>query len=190
MARTKAVMSQEACRRAMERIEKTIEVDVPVKTCYDQWTQFEEFPRFMEGVKSVEQLDDKRLRWVAEIAGEEKEWTAEIVEQRPDEVVSWRSTSGALNNGSVTFQDAGNGHTKVTLILTYETVGAKEKVGDALGVVNARIEGDLRRFKEFIEAKRVPTGAWRGEIREGQVRRSDSAGKRTHDTAKQFEKNF
>jgi uncharacterized membrane protein len=171
----------------MERIEKTVTVDVPVKTCYDQWTQFESFPQFMEGVKQVDQLDDKRLRWVAEIGGERKEWTAEIVEQRPDEVVSWRSTSGALNNGSVTFQDDA-GRTKVTLILTYEPVGAKEKVGDALGLLNARVEADLRRFKEFIEAKRVPTGAWRGEIREGQVRRGDAAGQRTHDTEKPYEK--
>ena len=174
----------------MDRIEKTIEVDVPVKTCYDQWTQFEEFPQFMEGIKSVEQLDDKRLKWVAEVGGETKEWTAEIVEQRPDEVVSWRSTSGALNNGSVTFQEVAPGRTKITLILTYETVGAKEKIGDALGILNARVEGDLRRFQEFIEAKRVPTGAWRGEIREGQVRRSDSAGKRTHDAEKTYERNF
>lgn len=173
----------------MERIEKTITVDVPVKTCYDQWTQFESFPSFMEGVKRVEQLDDKRLRWTAEVAGETKEWTAEIVEQRPDEVISWRSTSGALNNGSVTFQADGEGRTKITLILTYETVGAKEKIGDALGLLNARIEGDLRRFKDFIQDKRVSTGAWRGEIREGQVRRGTATeGRRTHDTEKQYEK--
>src|SRR5688572_614221 len=100
----------------MERIEKAIEVDVPVPTAYNQWTQFESFPQFMEGVVEVQQLDDKRLRWVAEIAGERKEWTAEIVDQRADEVVSWRSTSGALNNGSVTFQDLGAGKTKITLI--------------------------------------------------------------------------
>jgi|SRR5688572_18845365 len=159
----------------MERIEKSIEVDVPATTCYNQWTQFESFPTFMEGVVEVQQLDDKRLRWVAEIAGERKEWTAEIVEQRPDEVVSWRSTSGALNNGSVTFQSLGPDRAKVTLILTYEPVGAKEKVGGALGIVSARIEGDLRRFKEFIETQQVPTGAWRGEIREGEIRRKDTA---------------
>lgn len=169
----------------MERIEKSIEVDVPVRTCYDQWTQFESFPQFMEGVQEVQQLDDKRLRWVAEVAGERKEWTAEIVEQRPDEVVSWRSTSGALNNGSVTFRESSPGHCEVTLIMTYETVGAKEKIGDALGFLSARIEADLRRFKEFIESQRVASGAWRGEIREGQVRRSGSgattgARRRTH----------
>jgi uncharacterized membrane protein len=172
----------------MERIEKSIEVDVPVRTCYDQWTQFESFPQFMEGIQEVQQLDDKRLRWVADIAGERLEWTAEIVEQRPDEVVSWRSTSGRLSNGSVTFQEASPGHTKVTLIMTYELIGAKEKVGDALGIVSARVEGDLRRFKEFIESRKVADGAWRGEIREGQVRRSGSGAtsasgvrRRTHD---------
>ena len=173
----------------MERIEKSIIVDVPVKTCYDQWTQFESFPQFMEGIKQVDQLDDKRLRFVAEIGGERKEWTAEIVEQRPDEVVSWRSTSGALNNGSVTFQEE-DGKCKCTLILTYEPVGAKEKVGDFLGIVNARVDGDLTRFKEYIEGQRVATGAWRGEIREGQVRRSDAAGKRTHDAEKKYEQNL
>ncbi|MEA3165466.1 MAG: hypothetical protein QOJ26_323 [Thermoplasmata archaeon] len=159
----------------MERIEKSIEVDVPVSTCYNQWTQFESFPSFMEGVVEVQQLDDKRLRWVAEIGGERKEWTAEIVEQRPDEVISWRSTSGAMNNGSVTFTEVAPNRTKVTLIMTYELVGFKEKLGDALGVLKARVESDLKRFKEFIETQQVPTGAWRGEIREGQVRTSKTA---------------
>jgi uncharacterized membrane protein len=159
----------------MERIEKSIEVDVPVTTCYNQWTQFESFPSFMEGVLEVQQLDDKRLRWAAEVAGDRKEWTAEIVEQRPDEVISWRSTSGAMNNGSVAFQEVAPNRTKVTTIMTYELVGLKEKIGDALGVLQARIEGDLRRFKEFIETQQVPTGAWRGEIREGQVRKRDEA---------------
>jgi len=157
----------------MERIEKTIEVDVPVRTAYDQWTQFESFPSFMEGVVEVQQMDDKTLRWVAEIGGTRKEWTAEIVQQEPDQVVSWRSTSGAMNNGSVSFQPLGDRRCKVTLVLTYELESTKEKVGDALGVLSARIEGDLRRFKEFIETKQVPTGAWRGEIREGQVKKKD-----------------
>src|ERR1051326_4880790 len=102
----------------MERIEKTIEVDVPVRTAYDQWTQFESFPTFMEGVTEVQQLDDKRLRWVADIGGTRKEWTAEIVEQRPDEIVSWRSTSGALNNGSVSFQPLGQTPCEARLIMT------------------------------------------------------------------------
>jgi uncharacterized membrane protein len=157
----------------MERIEKSIEVNVPVRTAYDQWTQFESFPTFMEGVVEVQQLDDKRLHWVAEIGGERKEWNAEIVQQTPDDVVSWRSTSGALNNGSVSFKPLGDAKSRVTLILTYELTSTKEKVGDALGVLSAKLEADLRRFKEFIESNRVPTGAWRGEIREGQVKKKD-----------------
>jgi uncharacterized membrane protein len=160
----------------MERIEKSIEVDVPVTTAYNQWTQFESFPSFMEGVVEVQQLDDKHLKWVAEVGGDRKEWTAEIVQQEPDKVVSWRSTSGALNNGSVSFQPLGDNRAKVTVIMTYELTSLKEKVGDALGVLSARIEGDLRRFKEFIETQQVPTGAWRGEIREGQVRKTDHHG--------------
>lgn len=160
----------------MERIEKSIEVDVPVTTAYNQWTQFESFPSFMEGVIEVQQLDDKRLKWAAEVGGERKEWTAEIVQQEADKVISWRSTSGALNNGSVSFLPLGDNRTKVTVIMTYELTSFKEKVGDALGVLSARIEGDLRRFKEFIETQQVPTGAWRGEIREGQVRKRDHAG--------------
>src|ERR1041385_1170590 len=160
----------------MERIEKSIEVDVPVATAYNQWTQFESFPSFMEGVVEVQQLDDKHLRWVAEIGGERKKWNAESVQQEPDKVVSWRSTSGALNNGSVSFQPLGDSRCKATVIMTYEPTSFKEKVGDALGVLSARVEGDLRRFKEFIETKQVPTGAWRGEIHEGQVRKKDHAG--------------
>src|ERR1051325_1259921 len=160
----------------MERIEKTIEVEVPVRTAYDQWTQFEEFPTFMEGVTEVQQVDDKTLRWVAEVAGTRKEWTAEILQQEPDQVVSWRSTSGALNNGSVSFQPNGVDRTKVTLVMTYDPKGAKETIGDALGVLSARIEGDLRRFKEFIESRKVLTGAWRGDVREGQVRKRDHRG--------------
>jgi uncharacterized membrane protein len=158
----------------MERIEKSIEVDVPVSTAYNQWTQFESFPTFMEGVVEVQQLDDKRLRWVAQVAGERKEWTAEIVQQDPDQVISWRSTSGALNNGSVNFKPLDANKATITLIMTYELTGLKEKVGDALGVLSARIEGDLRRFKEFIETQQVPTGAWRGEIHEGKVREASS----------------
>src|ERR1041385_7164257 len=157
----------------MERIEKSIEVDVPVRTAYDQWTQFESFPSFMEGVVEVQQLDDKRLHWVPDVGGTRKEWNAEIVQQEPDQVVSWRSTSGAMNNGSVSFAPLGDARCRITLVMTYELTSAKERVGDALGVLSARIEADLRRFKEFIETQQVPTGAWRGEIREGQVKKRD-----------------
>lgn len=165
----------------MQRIEKTIECDVPCGVAYNQWTQFESFPSFMEGIEQVEQLDDKRLHWVANVGGRRKEWDSEIVEQVPDEVVSWRSTAGPLNNGSVTFTALEPSRCRVTLILTYEPEGGLEKVGDALGVVSARVQGDLNRFKEFIEDRKVETGAWRGEIREGQVE-SRGEGKRTHST--------
>jgi len=134
----------------METIEKSIEVDAPVRAVYNQWTQFEEFPRFMEGVEEVRQLDDKRLHWKAEIAGKVKEWDAEIFEQVPDQRIAWRSITGAKNSGMVNFFQIGTNTTRVTLALNYEPEGAIEKVGDALGVVSARVEGDLKRFKEFI----------------------------------------
>jgi uncharacterized membrane protein len=154
----------------MERIEKAIEVDVPVRTAYNQWTQFESFPLFMEGVQQVDQLDDRRLRWVATVAGRRKEWEAEILEQAPDEVVSWRSVTGALNNGSVEFTPLDVDRCKVTLILTYEPEGALERAGDALGLVAMRVGEDLERFKSFIEERQVESGGWRGEIRDGRVR--------------------
>ena len=150
----------------MQRIEKTIRVECPVSTCYNQWTQFESFPRFMEGVEHVEQLDDTHLHWVASVAGKRKEWNAEIVEQVPDQVVSWRSTSGALNNGAVTFKPAGDSECEITLVITYEPEGI-EKMGQP--VLSMQIEGDLRRFKEFVEERKVETGAWRGEVHEAEV---------------------
>ncbi len=153
----------------MASMEKSIEVNVPVSTAYNQWTQFEEFPGFMEGVREVHQLDEKRLHWRAEIAGREKEWNAEIVEQTPDRVVSWRSTTGAQNNGTVTFAPIDDSNTRVTLRIEYEPEGLIENVGDALGFVSRQIEGDLERFKEFIESRHTATGAWRGEIHSGEV---------------------
>ncbi|HEX2066432.1 MAG TPA: SRPBCC family protein [Candidatus Thermoplasmatota archaeon] len=153
----------------MERIEKSIEVAVPVRTAYNQWTQFESFPLFMEGVQQVDQLDDKRLRWVATIAGRRKEWEAEIIEQTPDQVISWRSVTGALNNGSVQFTPVGGDRCRITLILTYEPEGALERAGDALGLVSMRVSEDLERFKSFIEERQVESGGWRGEIHDGRV---------------------
>jgi uncharacterized membrane protein len=150
----------------MGTIEESIEVNVPLSTAYNQWTQFEEFPRFMEGVEQVQQLDDKRLHWIAEIGGKREEWDAEVTEQRPDERVAWRSTSGAPNAGVVTFHHVSEGMTKVMLQIDYEPEGFVEKVGDALGVVERRAKGDLERFKEFIESRGMETGAWRGEIDE------------------------
>ena len=148
----------------MTIIEKSGEVNVPVRTAYDQWTQFEEFPRFMEGVESVTQLDDTRLHWVASIAGKREAWDAEITEQTPDQRVAWTNTSGARNAGVVTFHHITDTTTRVMLQLDYEPEGIVETVGDKLGFVSRRVEGDLERFKQFIEARGQETGAWRGEI--------------------------
>lgn len=153
----------------MARIEKEIDVNVPVRTAYNQWTQFESFPTFMEGVKSVRQLDDEHLRWHAEILGKDETWEAEITEQIPDRRIAWRSTSGARNAGIVTFQPMGDGATKVLLTIEYEPEGAMEQAGDWLGVVSQRVGGDLRRFKEFIESTGRETGAWRGTIADGRA---------------------
>jgi uncharacterized membrane protein len=152
----------------MATTKQTIEVAVPIRNVYDQWTQFEEFPRFMDGVEAVKQLDDKRLHWTATVGGKLKEWDAEIVEQRPDEVISWRSTSGAKNAGAVTFQSSDKG-TKVTLLLEYEPEGPAEKAGEVLGVLDRQVRSSLERFRKVIESRRTPTGAWRGTIEGGRV---------------------
>jgi len=159
----------------MAQIEKSIEVNVPVRTAYNQWTQFERFPQFMEGVESVRQLDDKRLQWNASIAGKTEEWQAEIVEQTPDHVVAWRSTTGAENGGRVSFAPAGSNATRITLRLDYDPEGMVQTAGDKLGFVSRRVEGDLERFKHFIEDRGAETGAWRGEIHSGDVERGTSA---------------
>ncbi len=148
----------------MAEIIETIDVDVPVRTAYNQWTQFEEFPQFMEGVEQVVQLDDTHLHWVAEIAGAHREWSAEIFCQQPDQRVAWRSTTGVTNAGEVTFEPLDAETTRVHLRLDYEPEGAVEKAGDVLGLVGNQAETDLARFKEFIESRGVETGAWRGEI--------------------------
>jgi uncharacterized membrane protein len=157
----------------MEHVEKSIEVDVPVSTAYNQWTQFEEFPRFMEGVEFVQQLDNKRLRWRAEIGGKIVEWDAEIFEQVPDRRIAWRSTTGELNTGMVNFEPLDANRTRVSVKINYRPEGALEKIGSALGVVSQRVQRDLERFKDFIEARGRETGGWRGQI-EG--RRVEGAG--------------
>ncbi len=154
----------------MQTIEQSIEVNVPVSTAYNQWTQFEEFPRFMEGVKSVTQVDDTHLHWVAEVAGKEKEWDAEITEQHPDERVAWTSISGAPNAGVVTFHRLNDDTTRVTLQMDVEPEDPVESVGTALGFLQRRVKGDLERFKEFIEGRGVESGAWRGEVEAGAQR--------------------
>ena len=148
----------------MSRISEEIEVAVPVRVAYDQWTQFESFPRFMAGIDRVIQVDDRTLEWTATIAGVVKHWRAEITEQRPDDVVAWRSTDGAQNDGQVRFRSLGPDRTMVELQLDVEPEGLVEKAADALGVVERRVRGDLERFRDFIESRAQPTGAWRGRI--------------------------
>lgn len=154
----------------MASVVESIDVEVPVSTAYNQWSQFEEFPKFMEGVKSVTQKDDTHLHWIAEVAGKEKEWDAEITEQHPDERVAWHATSGAENAGVVTFHRLDEHMTRVTLQLDVEPDGPLESVGTALGFLQRRVKGDLERFKEFIEARGRETGAWRGEVEVGAKR--------------------
>jgi uncharacterized membrane protein len=153
----------------MSQIIESIDVDVPVRTAYDQWTQFEEFPRFMEGVEAVKQLTDTTLEWTAKIAGVERSWRAEITEQEPDQRVAWTSTSGAQNAGVVTFHRLDDRRSRVTLQLDVEPTGPVETIGDAVGAVERRVEGDLKRFKEFIEARGDSTGSWRGEVDQDRV---------------------
>ena len=154
----------------MSRISDQVEVRVPCRVAYDQWTQFESFPQFMEGVESVRQLDDKTLEWRANIGGKDKEWRAEIVEQQPDTLISWRSIDGARNDGTVRFENLGTDSTRITLGLDVEPDGALESAGDALGLVERRVKGDLERFKDFIESRGQATGAWRGTVEDGQTR--------------------
>jgi uncharacterized membrane protein len=148
----------------MSIYEESLEVNVPVSTAYNQWTQFEEFPQFMEGVEKVIQLDDTRLHWVAEIAGQHREWDATITEQRPDERIAWTSTSGAKNAGVVTFHRIDDNTTRVMLQMEFEPDDAMEKTGDVLGMVRRQVKRNLERFKDFIESRGRETGAWRGEI--------------------------
>src|SRR5438270_9029751 len=143
----------------MDTIEESVEVMVPVRTAYNQWTQFEEFPRFMEGVEQVRQLTDTRVHWVAEIAGQRREWDAEITEQVPDQRIAWRSTEGAANAGVVTFHRLGDGKSRIMLQLEFEPEGAVEKAGDKLGMIKGKAKADLKRFKEFIESQGRPSGA-------------------------------
>jgi uncharacterized membrane protein len=150
-------------------IDESIEVEVPVSTAYNQWTQFEEFPLFMEGVDDVRQLDDTRLHWVATIGGRTAEWDAKILEQHPDRQISWISEDGKQNRGTVTFESLGENRTLVRLSLGYQAEGFVEAVGSAAGLDRRRIEADLMRFKELIEARGTETGAWREDISAGKT---------------------
>jgi uncharacterized membrane protein len=148
----------------MERIEKHIDVDVPLSTAYNQFTQFEEFPNFMEGVEQITQLDDKHTHWKVEIAGHTREFDSEITEQIPDQVIAWRSTTPPFNAGRALFRPLEPNRCRVTLQMEYEPEGMVENVGSSLGLVGNRTEGDLERFKAFIESRGRETGAWRGEL--------------------------
>jgi uncharacterized membrane protein len=148
----------------MSAVMESIEVEAPVTTVYNQWTQFEEFPRFMEGVDSIEQLDDRHLHWTASHGGKRHEWDAEIVDQTPDTRVAWRDVSGTTNEGEVTFEPLGTDRTRVNVRMDWEPEGVKEKIGAALGFDDRRIKGDLARFKTFIEERGRETGGWRGNI--------------------------
>jgi uncharacterized membrane protein len=160
---------------------QTIDVSVPVSTAYNQWTQFESFPRFMEGVERIEQLTPTRTHWVTRIAGVEREFDAEITEQHPDERVAWKTENGTHQSGAVTFHRLGDTTTRVTLQLDHEPEGLAEKAGDALGVVQHRVKGDLANFKEFIESRGREEGGWRGEVDASPQTTAAEAGTATRD---------
>ena|SRR5439155_4081661 len=148
----------------MSTVVESVDVAVPVHTAYNQWTQFEEFPRFMEGVSEIRQLDDTRLHWVVDVAGVRREFDAEITEQRPDERVAWQSVSGPRHAGVVTFHRLDAMHSRVTAQMEIDPEGFVENVGDKTGLLDRRVKGDMKRFREFIEERGGETGAWRGEV--------------------------
>ena len=156
----------------MPKIEDTIEVQVPVQQAYNQWTQFEDFPKFMNGIQSVQQLDDTHVQWVAEIRGESRQWTTEITEQQPDETVAWKTIEGEVkNDGVVTFEPMGDAQTRVNVQMDVEGDSTAENVaGDLLGVVKKQVHGDLERFKQLIENRDEESGAWRGEVEESKTK--------------------
>ena len=150
----------------MSTVEESIDVEVPVSTAYNQWTQFEEFPRFMEGVEEIRQIDDTHVHWRTKIAGVEREFDAEITEQHPDERVAWRATEGTQHAGVVTFHHIDDETTRIMLQMDTEPEGIVEQAGDKLGVLKRRVKGDLGRFKEMIESRGTETGAWRGDVQQ------------------------
>jgi uncharacterized membrane protein len=154
-------------------IDEQIEVAVPISVAYNQWTQFEEFPRFMEGVDEVRQLDDTLLHWAATVGGKHAEWDAKILEQEPDRRISWESIDGKHTRGTVSFEDAGPGRSRIRLHMSYTPEGAAERVGSAMALDNRRIRGDLERFRDLVEGLQAETGSWRGEIKHG--RKTSSA---------------
>jgi uncharacterized membrane protein len=154
---------------AISTIDESIEVAVPVSTAYNQWTQFEEFPLFMEGVDDVRQHGDTRLHWVATIGGHTAEWDAKILEQHPDEQISWISEDGKKTRGTVSFEALGDSKTRIRLSMSYQAEGPLEQLGSAAGLDAKRVSGDLNRFKELIESRGTESGEWRGEIEAGKA---------------------
>ncbi|MEV7617749.1 SRPBCC family protein [Streptomyces sp. NPDC089799] len=149
----------------MSHVKESIEVDVPVRTAYNQWTQFESFPQFMVGVERIEQRSDTLTHWVTKIAGVTREFDAEIVEQIPDSKVAWVTVGGeSEQSGLVTFRPLDPSHTEVTLMMVFDPEGMAENIGDKLGFVDRQVKGDLTRFKNFIEDRGRETGAWRGHV--------------------------
>jgi uncharacterized membrane protein len=152
----------------MAEVKESIEVTVPISTAYNQWTQFEEFPKFMENVESVTQLDDTHLRWIAEVGGKREEWKAEITHQEPDKVIAWRALEGRENAGRVEFQPVVPDRTRIDVTMTWEPEGLVEAAADKIGVSDRAVSVDLERFKDLIESRGFESGAWRGEVVEGQ----------------------
>ena len=154
----------------MATVHESISVRAPISTVYNQWTQFEEFPRFMEGVEHVQQLDDTRLHWVTEFGGKQHEWEAKIVEQKPDSRIAWQAVDGKDNGGTVTFHSEGPDVTRVDVEMQYDPEGLVESLGSKIGSDDRRVKADLERFKELVESRGAETGAWRGKVEAGQVR--------------------
>jgi uncharacterized membrane protein len=155
--------------RGSSRVEQSIDVEVPVTTAYNQWTQFEEFSTFMEGVDRVEQLDDTHLHWIVSFGGRRHEFDAEIIEQRPDSQIAWRTTAGKQHDGNVTFHRLGDERSRVAVQMEWKPEGLYEQIGGLVGVAERRVKGDLRRFKELIESRGSESGGWRGEVDQTEV---------------------
>ncbi|MGW0710674.1 SRPBCC family protein [Streptomyces sp. NPDC002643] len=150
----------------MSTVKEAVEVEVPVRTAYNQWTQFEEFPKFMEGVEEVRQLDARHNHWVTKVGGVRREFDTEIVDQLPDDRITWRTLEGGTRQrGSVRFEQLDASHTRVELTMDIEPTGMAEKGADALNVIDRRVKGDMRRFKDYIEGRGKETGGWRGRVR-------------------------
>ena len=159
----------------MSTVKKSIEVAAPLKKVYNQWTQFEDFPTFMAGVEEVQQLDAKNLRWKVSVAGVDRSFDTEIIEQEPDCRIAWRTEDGEDHTGAVTFEALGDDATRVNVVMSYRPENWVEKVGDAANIIDLRVQKDLERFKELIEDETLETGAWRGRIQGRRIEEDDPA---------------